>query len=268
MIIETEKEMWVMIILRNEAKVPRNWHKFLTNAENKTELFAFLSKRIQEEDFPDEKDVYATMGDKVLHNGKGSAMPECDHEEADTRIVVHALHALQASSTGMVFTGDTDVVVIFLSNFHHFKAVNPCAEIWIAFRSGKNTKMLHLNTIAANLGPVNCRGMAMFHAFTGCDSTSSFKFKGKRYCCKVMKMMPHLMQHFASVAETPFQISRSLMETVNEFVCKLYSSSDVPENDVNKLRMRIFFTKDKRCRTNSTHNGCIGTTYNTQCVPG
>jgi hypothetical protein len=93
----------------------------------------------------------------------------------------------------------------------------------------------------------------MFHAFTGCDSTSSFKFKGKRYCCKVMKVMPHLMQHFASVAETPFQTSRSLMETINEFVCKLYSSSDVPENDVNKLRMRIFFTKDMRCRTNSTH---------------
>jgi len=85
----------------------------------------------------------------------------------------------------------------------------------------------------------------MFHAFTGCDSTSSFKFKGKRYCCKVMKMMPHLMQHFASVAETPFQISRSLMETVNEFVCKLYSSSDVPENDVNKLRMRIFSQKTR-----------------------
>jgi hypothetical protein len=85
----------------------------------------------------------------------------------------------------------------------------------------------------------------MFHAFTGCDSTSSFKFKGQRYCCKVMKMMPHLMQHFASVAETPFQTSRSLMETVNEFVCKLYSSSDVPENDVNKLRMRIFSQKTR-----------------------
>ena len=103
----------------------------------------------------------------------------------------------------MVHTGDTDVVVILLTNFHHIMAVNPAAEIWISFKAGKTTKMISLNTIAANLGNTTCKAMALFHAFTGSDSTSSFKFKGKRYCFKTKDKVPSLMEEFATVTNTP-----------------------------------------------------------------
>jgi hypothetical protein len=151
-------------------------------------------------------------------------MDQCNHEEADTRVIVHLLHALQTSSLGMVHTGDTDVVIILLSNFHHIMALNPAAEIWISFKARKTTKIISLNTIATNLGTTTCKAMALFHAFTGSDSTSSFKFKGKRYCCKLMHEVPSLMEEFATIVETSFQISPRLIEVATNFVCRLYSN--------------------------------------------
>lgn len=140
----------------------------------------------------------------------------------------------------MVYTGDTDVVVILLSNFHHIKALNPAAEIWISFKAGKTTKMIQLNTIATNLGTTTCKAMALFHAFTGSDSTSSFKFKGKRSCCTLMHEVPFLMEQFATIVDTPFQTSPRLKEVATNFVCSLYSNESNEDNDVDLVRMRLF----------------------------
>ena len=63
--------------------------------------------------------------------------------------------------------------------------------------------MISLNNIAENLGETTCKVMALFHAFTGSDSTS-FKFKGKRYYCKFMNKVPFLMEEFATVVDNPF----------------------------------------------------------------
>ncbi len=58
-------------------------------------------------------------------------MQNCNHEEADTRIVVHVLHALQhGDKTIQVRTVDTDVVVILTGTFHELIATQPLADIW------------------------------------------------------------------------------------------------------------------------------------------
>lgn len=94
------------------AKIPGDWQKYLANVDNKKELFSFLSRKLLTDgQFPDDKDVYITAGDQVHHVGNSPPMDQCNHEEADTRVLVH-LHALQTSSLGMVHTGDTDVVVL------------------------------------------------------------------------------------------------------------------------------------------------------------
>ena len=165
-------------------------------------------------------------------------------DEANTRVLVHLLHAIQSSSFGMVHTGNTDVVIILLSNFIHIKAMNPASEIWISFKAGKTTRMMSLNNIAENLGSTTCKAMALFHAFTGSDSTSSFKFKGKRYCCKLMHAVPSLMEQFATVVDSPFQTSPRLKEVASNFVCRLYSN-DEPDNDVDLIRMKLFSQKTR-----------------------
>ena len=67
--------------------VPTNWKGYLHDENNKEEHFAFLSTKIAAVNYLDSKEVFATLGQRVLSNT--SEMLLCDHEEADTWIVVH-----------------------------------------------------------------------------------------------------------------------------------------------------------------------------------
>ena len=78
-----------------ETKLPRNWMDFLRDSSNKTELFDFLTTKVTNYTFPQGKSVYITAAESVVAVPSTNPMPNCNHEEADTRIVVHVLHALQ-----------------------------------------------------------------------------------------------------------------------------------------------------------------------------
>ena len=133
---------------------------------------------------PGRKELYITEDDCVKHLGEGTPMGQCNHEEADTRILVHLLHALQTKSIGLIHTGDIDIVVILLANHQQIISANPAADIWIYFHAGKSKRTVNLNSIAANLE--TCKSLALFHTLTGSDSTSAFKFTGKRSCWNML----------------------------------------------------------------------------------
>ena len=95
-------------------RLPGKWQDFLKDSNNKRELFAFLSEKVATANFQEEKTVVITS-DKIVisRGGKVPDMPLNDHEEADTKIVLHLMNALKGgSSTCLVRTVDTDVVVI------------------------------------------------------------------------------------------------------------------------------------------------------------
>ena len=95
----------------------------------------------------------------------------------------------------------------------------------------------------------------MFHAFTyGCDSTSSFKFKGKRYSYKTFQKLPEVIAEFANLTNSPFLATDRLIAMASKFVCRLYSSDTSPatqtgntsnSNDINVVRMEVFCQKTK-----------------------
>ena len=66
----------------------RGWISFVIQ-RTKTNFFTFLTVKIAEFTFPSSKLVYVTSGQSVLHRGSANLMPDCNHEEADTRIVMH-----------------------------------------------------------------------------------------------------------------------------------------------------------------------------------
>ena len=80
-------------------------------------------------------------------------MMPCDHEEADTRLVVHLQEALRNGHTNfLVRTVDTDVVAILIGKFHHLVAFCQSLNIWVAFGIGKHLTYYHINTICQELG--------------------------------------------------------------------------------------------------------------------
>ena len=102
-----------------QTKLPGNWADFLRDATNKKELFTFLTSKVAKSTFPPNKAVYVTSGESVVSVGQtNSMMPDCNHEEADTRVVVHVLHALEQGMKSIVVrTVDTDVIVILAGFF-------------------------------------------------------------------------------------------------------------------------------------------------------
>ena len=56
---------------------------------------------------------------------------DSDHEEADIRIIPHALHAIRSNFTRIVIlSSDTDVFVVAMY-FYHIFAANGLSEIWL-----------------------------------------------------------------------------------------------------------------------------------------
>ena len=95
-------------------------------------------------------------------------MQNCNHEEADTRIVVHVLHSLkQGEQTICVRTVDTDVVVILAGTFHDLVSTQPLVDIWVAFGMGKNYRFYHINAICESLGEPQSRALPVFTHFPG-----------------------------------------------------------------------------------------------------
>ena len=114
-------------------KIPSNWPDFLRHSVNKQELFTFLPSKIELTKCPEGKQIFTTSGTTVIARGTSLCMQSCDHEEADTRMLIHLQDALaNGSTTCLVRTVDTDVVVTIIRKFHSLLTNYPAADIiWI-----------------------------------------------------------------------------------------------------------------------------------------
>jgi hypothetical protein len=98
---------------------------------------------------------------------------------------------------------DSDVVAIAVSSF----ALIHVEEMWISFGTGKNVHHIQIHEIVAALGPSKSRAIGMLHAFTGCDSVSSFSRRGKRRAWETWTSFPEVTGAFLYLTDCPTQIS-------------------------------------------------------------
>ena len=83
---------------------------------------------------------------------------------------------MQGKSKIPIRTVDTDVVVLAVSFFSRMNL----EEMWIAFGTGKNVCFIAIHEIVSSLSATTFSGLLAFHAFTGCDTVSSFSGRGKQ----------------------------------------------------------------------------------------
>ena len=79
-----------------EGVIPKNWQSFLRVNSNKTELFSFLTKALMLAFNQDGKQLVITDDGSVLSKPPlldPDSLSPCTHEEADTRLLLHANHA-------------------------------------------------------------------------------------------------------------------------------------------------------------------------------
>ena len=228
--------------VEGHVKLPRRWADFLHMSENKEELFHFLAKEIFKCRISEQKQLNVTKGSEVLSKNTPQ-MPTCSHEEADSRMYVHLLDALEEGNNKiMLRTVDTDVVVICIGKFYDLSGSYPDLDIWIKFGSGKDVKNIHINFLCQSLGKPKSRSMPFFHALTGSDTTSAFKGRAKKTAWQTWMSCEFITPVFEYFSQNPFSEvngDSSEFHHLEKFVVRMYSKN-VDAQTVNTARKLIF----------------------------
>ena len=120
------------------APIPTSWESFLRGEDNKNELFHNLSDSMKSYNTYG-KILVSTYDESVITSDQTmmdlNSLQPCSHEEADTRIFLHAAHCAQQGHKRIAIrTVDTDVVVLAVAHFHSLNI----KELWINFGVGKH----------------------------------------------------------------------------------------------------------------------------------
>ena len=173
---------------------------------------------MQIETIQTDKTVITTHNVHVLSTNTHdtSALAPCNHEEADTRMFVHAADAVnQGCQKIMIRTVDRDVVTITVSVIPSIDIT----ELWVAFGTGHHLRYIPVHSIALSLGAVKSKVLPMFHAYTGCDTVSFLANRGKKTAWDIWQTFDNLTEAFHSVIVDLDTITEEVLSTFRAFYC-------------------------------------------------
>ena len=227
--------------VEESANLPKNWSQFLRDDANKTELFLFLVKHIKH--LVTRKQIITTNGSDVvcIPPQDISNLAPSNHEEADTRMVLHLADAAKKGYNKILLrTVDTDVVVLSVAAFAKLEI----QELWIAFGTGKNFRYIPIHEIAASLGPAKSQTLPIFHAYTGCDTVSSFATKGKKSAWDTWKVYDEITATFLALSAGPSNITDEEVARLERFTILLYDRTS-HLTSIDEARKHLFTKKGR-----------------------
>ena len=162
-----------------QRRVPRDLNDALRSRSFKKQLPAFLAVEwvnpSYAETFADKEiildvpgECYSFVADNgVVHRRTVDGLQN-NHEEADTKVCLHAYFVENTRPQGdiVVRATDTDIAVILLYHCHSFTS-----RLWmeVGMSAKNNRRFINLTAIAKEIGPGLCSALPAFHAFTGSD---------------------------------------------------------------------------------------------------
>jgi hypothetical protein len=107
---------------------------------------------------------------------------------------------------------------------------------------GKHYRFYHINAICASLGEPRSRALPVFHAFSGCDTTSAFKGKSKKSVCQAWQAYEDVTDTFVYLADHAFHrldIDGDPFTKLERLTVILYDKTS-PLSTVNETRRELF----------------------------
>jgi len=222
-----------------------DYKRLLASTESKAKLTKFLA-----DSWKDEK-KRELLGNIILlvtsegqcfqiTQNKVKELATTGHEEADTRLVIHAKHAAANHPTVIVISEDTDVFVILLG-MH--------SEIGkrILLRRGKKNqiRLIDISKFGTALGKEAFEALVGVHAWTGCDFVSSFAGKGKVKAVNLIRENEQFRDTFVHLGQqwsVSDELFDELFDAIQEFTCSTYCRNTKAKG-VNELRYDMFCAK-------------------------
>jgi len=220
----------------------QQWRKLLSSPSNKTSLTKFLGedwKGPKQRQKLKDKVLYVTCEQfcfKITQEQWDEAKElESSQEEADTRLLLHALHAAESGKyKAIVITAeDTDVLILCLgvSNNIHCPMYQKCG-------TKNRLRFIDITKLRRLLGDRVSDALIGMHSFTGCDTVSSFAGRGKMTILKQMKSNETYQEAFSELGRS-WEVSTDLFQQLKEITCHMYLPS-TNTREVNQLRYQLF----------------------------
>ena len=178
-----EKGVQRIHIYSKDQTVPKQWKKFMSSGQNKESLMAFLSehwKKCKTSQLQSLSNVYITSKEKCQVLAPGTFIDdavvcydcielESNHEEADTRLLLHAKHAMNTCDSVIIKSPDTDVFILCIAMQKTLGSNN----LFMMTGTGKRYRTIHINTVVNALGEEFSRCLPGFHAFSGTNKCNA-----------------------------------------------------------------------------------------------
>lgn len=228
------------------SQIVRQWRSFLAHVGNKWSLNSFLVSEWRKPDYTKHlngKVLFVTTEDKcykITTEGHQEVLElQSTHEEADGRLFLHAAHAAQTGYPAVVISSDdTDVFIMALA-FH----TEIASKLFQKCGTKERKLIIDITKIAASVGTDVCHGLIGMHAYTGCDTVSTFASKGKLGALKLLRSSKEVQETFELGQE--WNVAEELMDKLENFTCLLYASKSGTK-ELYSLRYHLFCAKKGR----------------------
>lgn len=198
-------------------------------------LTEYLSKKLVEKTSIQVRVVCSYRSETITNKKKDMSFLESSHEEADTKMLFHAIQASgKVTSKIRIFSPDTDVLVLAIRRFPLL--ANDSAFV----QTGSKIREFPLQAIYNKLGPLKAAALPGLHALSGADVTGSFRGKSKTtFWKKFLVASTHTLETLASLGETE-EIEESVYSKIDQFICSLYNQN---QESLSGLRWWTFSKK-------------------------
>ena len=179
--------------------------------------------------------IESGMASQFSSDGKTTTVtriPALDssQEETDTRIILY-LHYCRDSGADYARVKTKDSNVFFLLLFY-------AKQLRIKIILDTGGRLINITDIAEDYTDEWCAALLGLHAFTGCDSTSSFPGKGNLRPLKVLQNA----SKFAAVLTifgNNWELDEKPVKSVEEFVCVLFGHMTIKKvNEVIEIKLK------------------------------
>ena len=116
--------------------------------------------------------------------------------------------------------------------------------MWVAFGQGQSLRWINVHDLFHYVGQEKVKGMLFFHAFTGCDTVSAYRNKGKKNAWQTwdIKLCPKATPVFSKLGVYPPIVEDGDLEILEKFVILMYDRSSTAAN-VDEARLDMFTRK-------------------------
>ena len=225
-----------------ETPLPVTMESFWASSMNKAKLQLLLRKYILDNPMAAADIVVSAIGLAEIEPARGVfsnigiTLPELNVkiEEADVRMIPHALHSVNGGASRVILlSNDTDVVVLGLHYWSLLKG-HGLKELWIRADVGNSTRHIPLHTLVEKMDPEICKVILPLHHLTGCDSSSKFGTKAAG-----LKANP--AQHLQELIKDPANID---FAGVEQYLVNVFKSGTHCES-VDQLRYYLYHHSKK-----------------------